>query len=179
MVLGLRLAGFVETHKHLWWVAWAIFCLLTIIHLVANYFAVKSLQLRTINGARLSILIDLFEKDGKLADFTVENVNSMQPVIAEPKFNFRIGVRVSHMSRKTLLSLEDQTCVLASKCETNYRLVLREDSTAREILKYLFREATHEPEFMARRFIEKLELNGWDLKQLYLIDDKYRIQISK
>jgi hypothetical protein len=71
---------------------WVIFCVVTILHLYANYKAVRSLVLVTFNSERLCLYIRkyLFVESG----FTPREVNQWESVFVWSSYRGTVFVRV-------------------------------------------------------------------------------------
>ncbi|XP_062841028.1 RUS1 family protein C16orf58 homolog [Trichomycterus rosablanca] len=71
-----------------------LFFLFTALHLFANYRAVRSVVMETLNEARLSILLRQYLRDGRI--LTPSEANRREPVFPElrQKVQIRLGVRL-------------------------------------------------------------------------------------
>ncbi|CAK9096693.1 Protein root UVB sensitive 3 [Durusdinium trenchii] len=95
MVLGLQLARVVDAHREL---GFAVFVVLTVVHLVANWLAVRSLVLRDLNVGRLSAAFEAFS-DG--APLSPESINARERLILPHKFSFSVGCSESAFDKES------------------------------------------------------------------------------
>ena len=63
MIFGLLLTTYLNENKYEFIIIIIVFIVLTVVHVVANYYAVKSLELNTLNRERLNILITNYLRD--------------------------------------------------------------------------------------------------------------------
>ncbi|XP_063807769.1 RUS family member 1, partial [Pseudophryne corroboree] len=61
------------------WVTYLLFLLLTTLHLYANYRAVRSIVMETLNQSRLSIVLEHFLRDGRI--LTPAEANRREPLL--------------------------------------------------------------------------------------------------
>ncbi|XP_013064724.2 RUS family member 1-like [Biomphalaria glabrata] len=80
-------------------VIWLLFFLFTLLHLFANYKAVRSVCMETLNQARLHYIVNNYLLKEQVLD--VATVNKMEPVLFPVKrpLNLRLGVSVGEVTK--------------------------------------------------------------------------------
>ncbi|KAJ8250859.1 hypothetical protein GJAV_G00214030 [Gymnothorax javanicus] len=86
------------------------FCIFTVLHLLANYRAVRSVVMETLNEARLSIVLHQYLQDGRI--LTPYEANQKEPVFLE--FRRRVSVRFGVKLGEVVCSPEELQLGLAS-----------------------------------------------------------------
>ncbi len=115
MIFGLIFTSCLNNNEYEFIIIVATFVSLTIVHVVANYFAVKSLQLNTLNRERLNIIIThyLTHKNGILTPKEVCNYENVWNLNLFPLnyitnfifnsqkdkcFQLNLGIKINHIS---------------------------------------------------------------------------------
>jgi hypothetical protein len=198
MVLGLQLATLVEQEQHRDSV-WLVFALLTLVHLLANLLAVRALRLASLNGVRLALLVDEALRGGHA--LSVVQINAAEPVLGAAPRQIRVGLPLSALRDAAardaaLAQLEHAPCAVLAPPRgpgsPDVHLALRHDAGPRDIVAAVFDAAVANARGGSSReqgakqrapsdgasFVAALEGAGWDLRSLYLRDEKYRLEIA-
>ena len=81
MIAGLLLTSFLNENKYEFIIIIITFIILTIVHVIANYYAVKSLELKTLNRERLNIVItDYLKEKNNLSILSPKQVRQFENV---------------------------------------------------------------------------------------------------
>ncbi|CAD6194009.1 unnamed protein product [Caenorhabditis auriculariae] len=95
---------------------WSLFLIFTISHIYANYRAVRSLNITTLNKKRATITIREFMKTGFVP--TVKTCNEQEPLFYDPTGRRHLGVKLSSLP-KHLPKFEDDFHVIAVDARKN------------------------------------------------------------
>ncbi|KAF6022712.1 hypothetical protein EB796_018988 [Bugula neritina] len=129
---------------------WTLFAIFTCIHLWANYSAVTSVVMETINQARLHILVKDFFVTNSPEMMSIAEANYREPVILKTKWVYDICmgsqlhlISNSSFSLGSLASLkdlyDDEKYILGVNNETKkIHIILRHDSNVADQLKAAF-----------------------------------------
>lgn len=148
LIAGLLITPLVSGNPHL---TWSLFFIFTFFHLYANFRAVSSVIMETVNLPRLHLLVTEFLSTGRI--ITPEEVGSREPVI----FGFNTGeclrIHLGTEFTSVVKSVSDFDAALPSSKESRYiikltlhhgwnsgliHIVLHEDSTAIDHLQSCF-----------------------------------------
>ncbi|CAG07219.1 unnamed protein product [Tetraodon nigroviridis] len=97
LLVSLALVSFVADNAAL---TLSLFFLFTVLHLFANYKAVRSVVMETLNEARLSIVLQEYLKDGRM--LSPLEANQREPVLMEFKKTvpIKLGVRLQEIVQR-------------------------------------------------------------------------------
>uniref|UniRef100_H3DBS7 RUS family member 1 n=1 Tax=Tetraodon nigroviridis TaxID=99883 RepID=H3DBS7_TETNG len=118
LLVSLALVSFVADNAAL---TLSLFFLFTVLHLFANYKAVRSVVMETLNEARLSIVLQEYLKDGRM--LSPLEANQREPVLMEFKKTvpIKLGVRLQEIVQsseelKFALKLSNKPFLLGCVC---------------------------------------------------------------
>nr|XP_022344974.1 RUS1 family protein C16orf58 homolog isoform X1 [Crassostrea virginica] len=97
---------------------WTLFLLFTVLHLVANYSAVSSVVMETLNQARLHILVREYLHSGRV--LSLQEVNQREPVLwrTRKKLSVHLGTSIGKVFSKASV-LEE---LISTYKDSNYLL---------------------------------------------------------
>ncbi|XP_009602160.1 protein root UVB sensitive 3 [Nicotiana tomentosiformis] len=149
MALGMLLAHITSGHSFAIWIS---FLSLTMFHMFANYMAVRSLSLNTLNCERCSIVLSQFFKTGQV--LSPKQVSSMEHVLPSWLSSWtskgsdslykrvHLGVRVSSLYSLAMVNLLESAGLNHKKAKYLLQqergiinIVTHKDSTAADILQ--------------------------------------------
>ncbi|XP_063285198.1 RUS family member 1 isoform X2 [Pelobates fuscus] len=105
------------------WVTYLIFLLLTLLHLYANYRAVSSIVMETLNQSRLSIVLDYYLREGRI--LSPAEANPQEPLL--PGLGFQVTVNLG-VPLKSLVTSVSQMDKLMNGNHSRYLLGWRADT---------------------------------------------------
>lgn len=111
MALGLVLTKHVSSSQT---VVWSTFLVLTIVHVIANYIAVSSLQFRTINASRLCALYERFSAE-EFGGMTPASIGESENIIFWKTFNVVVGAKLEESDSSAACDLLESKCALAKR----------------------------------------------------------------
>ena len=111
MLLGLVLTKYVSSSQM---VVWSTFFVLTVIHVIANYIAVGSLQFHTINASRLYALYECFTAED-YAGMTPAAVGKAEPILTWKSLNVRLGSTLEESDSSAACDLLENPCALVRR----------------------------------------------------------------
>ncbi|KAM8962415.1 RUS family member 1-like [Pelodytes ibericus] len=111
------------------WVTYLLFILLTSLHLYANYRAVRSIVMETLNQSRLSIVLDHYLREGRV--LSPSAANRMEPLL--PGLGNQLSVHIG-VSMQSLVTSVSQMEMLSKGNHSLYLLGWRPDTGALAIV---------------------------------------------
>jgi len=178
MITGLWLANFVDSQKHdRWWLGAAAFVILTLVHLLSNYLAVRSLLLDTLNESRLREAICLYQLGKPLS---IKSINEAEKMFAKSTYIVGCSLPKNVLENESLLRrCTELKCAVISN-EQILCVALREDASTNDIIASIFAASVGSSTLEdGVEFVHALESFGWNCRDLYLTDNKYRYCIQK
>ena len=158
-----------------------LFLLLATLHVYCNYRAVSCLVIKTLNTARLHILLDRLVSTGQVSP--PDLVNKLEPVLLPFRNNasIQLGVSLNTVGRedvetvKSCIEREDPYCIVHRQC--GQYVLISETATPREVYKayiqcYLRKE-------MVEDILKNIETKGWDLSSLALVSKGYLLKLDR
>ncbi|KAJ3324300.1 hypothetical protein HDV06_000339 [Boothiomyces sp. JEL0866] len=168
LMCGTLLSNFV-TQLH---VQWTIFILLTIFHVYANFKAVTSLSLKTLNTQRLHIIIQHYMKTGIILN--AKQVSSRENVWSLFRTPIRIGISLHE-------AIKDDPEWFTSQCNSSpvflkkNNIVILHSSAGSVDLIHSFYSIYEDKGFAT--FLELLKKEEWMVDQVELeIDEGWRFE---
>lgn len=183
----------------------SLFCLFTVLHLFANYKAVRSVVMETFNEARLSIVFQHFLRDGQI--LSPVEANQREPVFMEFRKTvpIRLGVRLQEVVQSPedlnmaltknkmpyLLGVKNGCICICLGPEASVKDEIRAMCQAVALSSMLTSKARSERqqshwdlvhdshELMDSRFhsfLKAVEAAGWDIKRTLLDWDEWRVE---
>ncbi|XP_068584112.1 RUS family member 1 [Cebidichthys violaceus] len=184
----------------------SLFLLFTVLHLFANYKAVRSVVMETLNEARLSIVLQRYLRDGRV--LSPLEANQREPVFLEfrKKVPIKLGVRLQEVveSPEDLnLALKENSmpyllgvrngcvCVclgpeasvhdeIRAMCQAVWLSSKLSPPTSRDPPTQSNWEMVHESHKMMdttfNPFLKGVEAAGWDTKRTLLDWDEWRVE---
>lgn len=101
-------------------VVWLSFVCLTLVHVLANYKAVKCLRLPTLNQQRASLLITAYGNGGPMS---VAQINEQERIFSAGSSSVVMGARLTHMVDSIALYDQERYALSFSATETGTRKV--------------------------------------------------------
>jgi len=148
LIAGLVITPLVSGNPYL---TWTLFFIFTFLHLYANFRAVSSVIMETVNIPRLHLLVTEFLSSGNI--LTPQEVGSREPVIFGISTGECLRIHLGTEFTSVVKSVSDFDTALPSSKETRYimqlslhpgrnsgsiHVVLHEDSTAIDHLQSCF-----------------------------------------
>lgn len=179
LIVGMYFAKIANSSSVLIWIS---FALLTLLHVIANYNAVRCLRIPTINQQRASLLIDAYDRSTTMS---IAGINAREAIWLRPSVSIIMGARIqpSIFSRYSTLDLyQDENYVLLPNDDMSCVYVcLKRSAMAQDELKAYFNAhrlmtTGRDPEscYQSTRtefhsFVAALEDNGWQTHR-YLLE---------
>ena len=159
-----------------------IFILLATLHVYCNYRAVSCLVIKTLNTARLHILLDrLAATQGEVS--TPHEVNRMEPVMRpfRNNVNIQLGVSLSTVEKedvervKSCIAGEDPYCILHK--QSGQYVLISETATPRDVYKAYIQ--CYLGKVTVEDILKDIETKGWDLSCLALVSQGYLLKLDR
>uniref|UniRef100_A0A8D3D0T3 RUS family member 1 n=1 Tax=Scophthalmus maximus TaxID=52904 RepID=A0A8D3D0T3_SCOMX len=197
----VNLAGLLIMLLYLTYSIYTLFFLFTILHLFANYKAVRSVVMETFNEARLSIVLQQYLRDERI--LTPLEANQREPVFLEFRKTvpIRLGVRLQEVIQSPeelqlatkknnmpyLLGVRNGCVCICLGPEASVHQEIRAVCQALnsvkhcELVLFLFKghwETVHESHKLMDTIFNAFlkEAAGWDTKRTLLDWDEWRVQ---
>lgn len=117
---------------------WALYFLLTFVHLYANYRAIRALRLRTLNWNRFVILCENYFQHGELR--TVEYVNQHEPILRE--ISQRVSCSVGNQLKQNPVDIEQfldkHFAILFNEKSSSFQVFLTETCDDSDLIRCYF-----------------------------------------
>ena len=159
-----------------------IFILLATLHVYCNYRAVSCLVIKTLNTARLHILLDrLAATQGEVS--TPHEVNRLEPVMRpfRNNVNIQLGVSLSTVEKedvervKSCIAGEDPYCILHK--QSGQYVLISETATPRDVYKAYIQ--CYLGKVTVEDILKDIETKGWDLSCLALVSQGYLLKLDR
>ena len=164
-----------------------IFILLATLHVYCNYRAVSCLVIKTLNTARLHILLDRLAVATQGEVSTPHQVNRMEPVMRpfRNNVNIQLGVSLSTVEKedvervKSCIAGEDPYCILHK--QSGQYVLISETATPRNIYQAYVKCYLYEKNIRASvpDILKDMETKGWDLSSLALVSKGYLLKLDR
>ena len=158
-----------------------LFILLATLHVYCNYRAISCLVIKTLNTARLNILLDRLVSTGQVSP--PDLVNRLEPVLLPFRNNasIQLGVSLNTVGKenvetvKSCIAGEDPYCILQEPC--GQYVLISETATPRDVYQayiqcYLRKETVED-------ILKDIETKGWDLSSLALVSKGYFLKLDR
>ncbi|XP_065831555.1 RUS family member 1-like [Oscarella lobularis] len=125
---------------------WTLFFIFTCLHLYANYQAVTSVVMDSLNKARLQILVNQYMKTGTIG--SLEQINQEESVFLTLRQRYPIslgvcfGSAVTSMEDVQEITWEDNARYLLALKDDRIRVVLHYDATSEDIIAGCYETTT-------------------------------------
>ncbi|XP_054615927.1 RUS1 family protein C16orf58 homolog [Dunckerocampus dactyliophorus] len=184
----------------------SLFCVFTALHLFANYKAVRSVVMETLNEARLAIVLQHFLQDGRI--LSPAEANRKEPVLLEFRKTvpIKLGVRLQEVVQSPeelslafkknnntpfLLAVTNGcvcVCLGAQACTQDeiramcQAIWISDELTACTELPEKHPDLVHEShklmDAVFSQFVQGVEAAGWDVKRTLLDWDEWRLELK-
>lgn len=185
---------------------WSLYFLLTILHLYANYRAIRTLQLRTWNWNRFVLLCENYFRFRTIE--TIEFINRREPILREvrQKFRCRVGVRLNSIESDSFdfqRFIQNRFAISFDQREQTFRVVLLELVDDKDLIRiyFLLQFLINADEFddyflrssatcwidierletktsrIYEDFLFKSEQIGWDIRQAKFLTESFRYNL--
>ena len=163
------------------YVPFILFMFLALLHVYSNYRAVSCLVIRTLNTARLHILLDSIANTGTV--LTPEQVNSLEPVMTpfRETVDIKLGVSLATVGKedvervKACISREEPYCILNK--QDSQHVIISETASPRDVYRAYTQCYLHT--VSVQQILTEIETKGWDLSSLALVSKGYLLKLDK
>ena len=180
-------------------IVWLLYLILTILHLYANYRAIRTLQLRTFNWNRFVLLCENYFRHGNIQ--TIEYINKREPILREVRqvLGCRVGVRLNDQQAQSIdldQFLRNHFAISYNHHSKQFHVILTDQCDDRDLIKcyfilqYLIYFNTFDEFLMTswidldrlqitvkktyEEFLFKAQSMGWDIQQAKFLIQNYR-----
>ena len=158
-----------------------LFLVLATLHVYCNYRAVSCLVIKTLNTARLHILLDRLTTTGQVSP--PDEVNKLEPVMLPFRSNvsIQLGVSLSTVEKdhvetvESCIAREDPYCILHKQC--GQYVLVSETATPRDVYKAYIQCYLHK--VTVEDILKDIESKGWDLSSLALVSKGYLLKLDR
>ena len=158
-----------------------LFLLLATLHVYCNYRAVSCLVIKTLNTARLHILLDRLGTTGQVS--TPKQVNQLEPVMVPFRNNvsIQLGVSLNTVEKedvekvKACIAGEDPYCILQK--QRGQHVLISETATPRDVYRAYIQCYLHK--VTVEDVLNDIETKGWDLSSLALFSKGYLLKLDR
>ncbi|XP_048582517.1 RUS family member 1 [Nematostella vectensis] len=148
LLAGLVITPLVTGHTLLTWVLFIIF---TFLHLYANYCAVSSVVMETLNTTRLQIVTNEFLRTGHV--LSPDEVGKMEPVIFGSTTGERLKINLGSPFTSVIQSIQDFRAALPNSKESRYLMRVNFNaSTTSGVVNIVLHESAESIDFIQSCF---------------------------
>ena len=179
---------------------WILYFVLTILHLYANYRAIRTLKLRTFNWNRFVLLCENYFRDGNIQ--TIEYINRSEPILIEIHQSIRcyVGIQLHANQAETIdinQFLKNHFAILYNQQFKRLDVMLTDNCDDNDLIRcyFLLQYLIHSNRFdqfisniswididrlqttvsnLYEDFLLKAQMKGWDVNQAKFLIYSYR-----
>ncbi|UJR36503.1 hypothetical protein I4U23_029224 [Adineta vaga] len=184
-------------------VVWFLYCILTTLHLYANYRAIRTLQLRTFNWNRFVLICESYFHKEDIP--TIEYVNRNEPILMEISQSTKcyVGIQLNHVHASSMNIdefLRHHFAISFNQSSKRFDVILSENCDDQDLIKcyFLLQYLIYSNRFdefsiissniswinvdklhtttshLYQDFLSKAKVMGWDINQAKFLINSYR-----